>query len=722
MSHKLHLAVVLSLAATSAFAQEIKTYDNGRKWSMLLDRKIGQTLLSRANGQKTASAANAANAESISAKVVVSDAAKVEAFVKEAGYEAETISGELVIVTIPASFISELATLEEVRYVDADRQLYPQLSTARTLAHVDSVTAGIGLDTPYDGTGVVLGVIDSGFQYSHPAFAGRVAKYGTSEKSGTLSSTRPADQKDSSGGHGTSVASIAGGAKVGNLDYHGIATGADLVLMKSDLSENAVLSQAKAIKTYAESVGKPWVTNMSFGAMIGSHDGSTAFDQSMESLTGKGAIFVASAGNEGGVNYHATYTFTEDNQTVYLYPKPKTEGIDEWVYTEVWGMATDGKAHLDIKPVIYSNRQVYEPESNVVSYEKSSTYFACDEEIDTYNKRQHAIMLGCGSGMRAYLNLPSTLRGYKVLWKITGNKGDTFHAWGDSNSYVTTFEALAMSTLGTALQGDDKYTLCESSSTIPSAVSVASHNNKSTSFKSLTGDRLSYVSLGDAEGLSTFSSVGPLLNDLPKPTITATGGNIISAASNSTSGFSSSDNSLVAKTTYANKVHYYHSGNGTSFSSPLVAGVIALWLQANPELTPADIVTILKETGRQDKHTGTAGNGNWNAEWGYGKIDAYEGLKKALAIKSAIYETVNSEAPVTLSKEEGRWRVLFNSNEGYADIQICSTDGKVVQTAHLDRPRCGQEHVISLSGYTPGVYVFRVTTPQSSLTRKLMVK
>ena len=65
----------------------------------------------------------------------------------------------------------------------------------------------------------------------------------------------------------------------------------------------------------------------------------------------------------------------------------------------------------------------------------------------------------------------------------------------------------------------------------------------------------------------------------------------------------------------------YVSMTGTSMACPTVSGIIALWLQADPTLTVADVKDILANTCDNDEFT--AKN---PIRWGYGKINAKKGL------------------------------------------------------------------------------------------------
>lgn len=60
-------------------------------------------------------------------------------------------------------------------------------------------------------------------------------------------------------------------------------------------------------------------------------------------------------------------------------------------------------------------------------------------------------------------------------------------------------------------------------------------------------------------------------------------------------------------------------------SCPVVSGIIALWLQADPSLRLEDIKDVLAHSSRNDQFTAAD-----PIRWGYGKIDAAAGLEYIL--------------------------------------------------------------------------------------------
>ena len=80
----------------------------------------------------------------------------------------------------------------------------------------------------------------------------------------------------------------------------------------------------------------------------------------------------------------------------------------------------------------------------------------------------------------------------------------------------------------------------------------------------------------------------------------------------------------------------YNSQNGTSFSAPIVSGISALVLSANPNLTGQEVRDIIEKTAqkvRPDLYSYNSdqshSNGMWNNEMGYGLVDAYAAVRMA---------------------------------------------------------------------------------------------
>ena len=109
------------------------------------------------------------------------------------------------------------------------------------------------------------------------------------------------------------------------------------------------------------------------------------------------------------------------------------------------------------------------------------------------------------------------------------------------------------------------------------------------------------ISVGatDAEGrLADFSSRGDFASPLFQPTLVAPGVNIVSLRGSGITNVTGAMGLVGAdlQKLSAGELPNYTTANGTSFSAPQVAGAIALMLEANPSLTPANVKEILKRT------------------------------------------------------------------------------------------------------------------------------
>ncbi len=97
---------------------------------------------------------------------------------------------------------------------------------------------------------------------------------------------------------------------------------------------------------------------------------------------------------------------------------------------------------------------------------------------------------------------------------------------------------------------------------------------------------------------------------------------------------SNPDASMEAHPAYASQPNYWSAFNGTSAATPHVAGIAALVLSVNPQLTAVQVNNIIEQTAQKTggyDYAQTTGrpNGTWHEEMGYGLVDAYAAVQLA---------------------------------------------------------------------------------------------
>ncbi len=99
--------------------------------------------------------------------------------------------------------------------------------------------------------------------------------------------------------------------------------------------------------------------------------------------------------------------------------------------------------------------------------------------------------------------------------------------------------------------------------------------------------------------LAGFSARGGFANPLFHPTLVAPGVDVVSLRGSGVANVTGAAGVALGADSprlTANELPHYTTSNGTSFSAPQVAGAIALMLEANPSLTPAEVKDILQRT------------------------------------------------------------------------------------------------------------------------------
>ncbi|MBR2085364.1 MAG: S8 family serine peptidase, partial [Muribaculaceae bacterium] len=145
------------------------------------------------------------------------------------------------------------------------------------------------------------------------------------------------------------------------------------------------------------------------------------------------------------------------------------------------------------------------------------------------------------------------------------------------------------------------------------------------------------VTLGQIAPFSSFQIAGAGPTGKALPDICAPGTNVVAAGSRY-SYFAHG-----GKTTVMNvDGNYWGVMSGTSMAAPTVAGIIALWLQANPQLSVADVREIFANTAQHDMFTSQPQFGP------NGKLDALAGMDYVLDHTAPMLGDVNGSGNIDI--------------------------------------------------------------------------
>ena len=677
----------------------------------------------------------------VSAYVTLTADGDVEALTA-LGVEVNVRRGNILTARIPVDALAEVAALPCVTYVQTGTPVSHMMDVARSEGRVDLVQAGTGLSQPYTGNGVVVGIIDSGFEYTHPNFYDsendelrikRVWEQGY-EDDGTPPAgftygrewATPEEIKTVAGDvmsstHGTHVAGIAAGCDTSLGDYHGVAPDADIVLVSisnADTENNVNISDAISyIYGYADSVGKPCVINMSLGTQVGPHDGTSTFDVLADAMQGPGRLLVGSMGNFGGGNFHAAKTFdgtaadTLRTFVDFLYGvKTTTAGgtIDIWAEPgmEITVNVFTYRTYLDAKVDSFLITLPAD-EAPSVSETLSGTIGAISAygEISPLNDKPHVMITSGVTSLRS---------GYKVGFEIVSSSAGTVNVWGDGN-----YLGLTDNDLEGWTEGDDLASPAEIGGTGTNIITVGAYvtRNEYTTTSSTSITTLSET-VGD---IASFSGVGPTADGRMKPDITAPGCIIASSMSSYYSSLTSMP--LVGYYEWEEGSYcYYGYMQGTSMAAPYVTGVLATWLEANPQLTPDEARQTLMATAVTDEYTGDVASTGSNV-WGYGKVDAWEGIKEVLSVAAGIDGVADGGQPAICLTPIGGGKVrIAGETAGAVAVTVVRIDGVAAMSCSLAPDAVAAGAVVDLSSCGSGIYVVRASAASGDSTVKVAVR
>ena len=653
--------------------------------------------------------------EAVKVFIDMNDNAAVEA-VKSMGGQIYNTYGSIATAEVPVSVLREVSELPQVDYVEMGSEVHLCMDKARQQCYINPVhTNSLGdLPQAYTGNGVVVGVIDTGREYAHTAFrtadgqssrikrvwnqkisAGKAPeKFGYGVEYTSYEELKAAKYDDASEYHGSHTTSIAAGGDR-QSKFYGVAPDADIVFVSFGTSTVDIPNAIEYIKDYAASVGKPCVINMSLGSHLGPHDGTSLLDRYFESAAGPGCIIVGSAGNEGEYQFHVGKEVSPGNPLKTILKVPTTSNKNTAI--DIWGRQA---TPINVKLCLYNakGKVIESYEVNSASTSKITKYFA-DEGVDAYFNMVPKTT-GEGENPNVYIELyiTSIADGRFIGLQVDGEEGQEINLWDlRYNSFVTGgFRGF------TASDGD--MSVGEIGGTGKSVITVGSYNSR-FNFPIWNDPNGSYV-MGNYDEtmlppgqVSSFSSHGPTADGRMKPDLLAPGAMVIAAANKYNLGAEALETNAIDRVVDSNgEVFYYFLNMGTSMSSPVVAGNMALWLEAYPELTPDMAREAIMNTAIKDENTGSEPN---NLA-GYGKLHSYAGLKYILA--KAGVENIGADADgsdVKVWVEGGELQVV---SPVAAEVNVYSASGVLAKSFRCE----GGVSSADVSSLSAGIYVVRV--------------
>lgn len=597
------------------------------------------------------------------------DRRRITAFVQLAGPGSHVIAelggrvlarrGSLCIADLPLASLRRLSLDPRVRRIEAGRPTRTQMDTTSVLLHLPQVYAGHALPRGYTGRGVVVGVQDIGFDLTHPTFFSadgsryRIEALWDQLSTDTLGSLLPAgrdyvgreallalgcprDGHDQTHGTHTAGTAAGSGGEGGGFvsPYAGVATEADLCLVCNVTGNDAALIRPedyyrytyaldalgfKYIFDHAERTGRPCVINFSEGDHQDLHGYDPLYYAMLDSLCGPGRIIVASAGNEGAKITYVHKPASRDTVGVFA-----GSGQPQLTVT------TESREAYGLR------LRWYAPGSAVTALYTLDRITAQPDSIlrDTLTVGAHRYALTASAYSSSYDTRQMVCDWTVALVDTTFDRGPAFSLalcgrGADVQLYPVT-GYLYHSPLDATLDGGDNTHSVYSPSSAPSVISVGATAYR-TQFVNHLGQLMVYDS--GRHGLrAAYSSVGPTFDGRTKPDVMAPGQNIISAyssyylAAHPDARDISSD---VRHFEHGGRTYAWNANGGTSMAAPVVTGIIALWLQANPRLTPADCLRIFGKTCRRPDPSLSYPNNLY----GYGEIDAYAGIQEVLGME-----------------------------------------------------------------------------------------
>ncbi len=505
-------------------------------------------------------------------------------------------------------------------------------------------------------------------------------------------------------GHGTATCGIAAGNGTGTAggEFQGVAPEATIISIKithdpfppfgSEPGQTGFFDPTyipvalQFAQDKINELGLPSVTLMNIGSLGGPTDGTSSICRAIDDFVDAGHPFVLGVGDDGGNDNHAATNISQ-GETVELEIDKAEAGFlrfDLW-YSE------DDRFTVSIER---PNGVVEGPFSAPTGPSDAVDNFLTG--ISIFHRGADVEFFGATSNRRELLiDFSGTTGVYKVILEgATINDGD-FHATLNPSTYFNTNRFLTHVVPG--------YSVADYATSL-GGITPTDYVADNT-WIDINGIPRMTNNQGSPGEIWPGASSGPTHDDRMAVDF-AIPGEVSHAAY--------ADNTYYENFAFnvlQNSNGLYGIQNAVSGAAPVATGVIALMLEVNPDLTPAEIRTLLQNASYEDGFTGSVPN----ETWGYGKLDALQVIDDTFATLSVLDNDLNT---ITVFPNPVREALYISSHETVIGAQIYDLLGRQVFTTE----NANGLTEISLSGINEGLYLLSLQRANGTVQTQKIIK
>jgi minor extracellular serine protease Vpr len=650
--------------------------------------------------------------------------------VEALGGRVGAVAGNWTMAHVPVAALDALTRFPGLQRAQLAQGLVLQSDQSVPLIGAPILWGGSAPNYPSTGkTGkrVVIGIVDSGIDFTRPDFRKigttktRIlalwdqtwmsgpkpsANYGTEYTAAGIDSGKCYAYDNYVHGTFTAGASCGNGQATGNgksaYKYVGAAPEADLIVVKMPVGSDGsvldshVIDGVSYVFQRAAALHEPAVVIISAGKTTGPHDGHDPLDEAISALTGPGKIVCVAAGNEGGLSHHAEWTSTATGQLgniTFSIPSCPA-GPADLVQIEGW---YDAGANYSVS-LISPSGQMFGP------LPRGATLTNADGSISLTNGQY-----------------TSDKGSYRVNVQLAGSAAGTAIRAGTWTIRMTSQTAgtqradfwITCGRMGLPpafVQGKTEMRLVTSPASADSVIAVGAFTSR-PSWTAVNGSTYSFPGAVQG-GLASFSSTGPRRDGAVCPHITAPG---FGLATTRSAGYYPSTSYLMPDSAHC-------MTSGTSIAAALTGGCVALLLQDNTTYRPSEVLAVLKARALSDGFTGSVPN----AQWGWGKLRINPAVSTDVPLEAPLQFGLKLVSPTTSGPKRFEFAIPASelASSGSVWFRILDVAGRQVwrvpaqMRAGIQVVEWGGRGQADSAG--PGVYWARLTVGRKASVLKFI--